>query len=63
MGSEIFQKSRNISEKRRLRDSVADPGSGAFLNPGSGIGKKIKIRIRDEHPGLYFRELRKPLSG
>jgi hypothetical protein len=22
------------------------------------VGKKIKIRIRDEHPGSYFRELR-----
>ncbi len=32
--------------------SVADPGSGAFLTPGSGIGKKSGsgsgIRIRDE---------------
>jgi hypothetical protein len=28
------------------------------LDPGSGMGKKIKIRIRDEHPGSYFRELR-----
>ncbi len=35
-----------------------DPGSGAFLTPGSGNrdGLKIKIRIRDEHPGSYFRE-------
>jgi hypothetical protein len=35
-----------------------DPGSGAFLTPGS----KIKIRIRDpdpaEHSVPYFRELR-----
>jgi hypothetical protein len=32
--------------------SVADPdpGSGAFLTPGSGI--------RDEHLGSYFREIR-----
>jgi hypothetical protein len=46
--------------------SVAHPDSGsdAFLTPGSGIwnphhpdGYKIKIRIRDEHPGSYFREL------
>ncbi len=37
----------------------SDPGSGAFLNPGSGMGKKIRIRIRDEQPGSYFRELRK----
>ncbi len=35
-------------------------GSGAFLAPGSGMGKKwkIRIRIRDEQPGSYFRELR-----
>jgi hypothetical protein len=32
-----------------LSISVADPdpGSGAFLTPGSGVGKKLKIRIRD----------------
>jgi hypothetical protein len=37
-----------------------DPGSGAFLTSGSGIriqeskiGKKIKARIRDEHPESY----------
>jgi hypothetical protein len=39
--------------------SVADPdqGSGAFLTPGSGMGKKSEsgeIRIRDEQPGSYF---------
>jgi len=28
---------------------VADPGSGAFLTPGSGI--------RDEHPGSYFLQI------
>ncbi len=43
--------------------SVADPGSGAFLTTGSGMGKKSgsrsRIRIRDEKPGSYFRELRK----
>jgi hypothetical protein len=35
--------------------SVADPdpGSGAFLTLGSGMGK-----IRDEQPGSYFRELK-----
>ncbi len=34
--------------------SVADPGSGAFLTPGSGMGtnKMEKIRIRDKHLGL-----------
>jgi hypothetical protein len=40
--------------------SVADPdpGSVAFLtlDPGygSGMGKKSRYRIRDEHPGTYF---------
>ncbi len=50
--------------------SVADPGSGAFLTPGSGIwdlgsemGKKLKIRIRDEYAGTYFRELRNNFLG
>jgi hypothetical protein len=38
--------------------SVADPGSGAFLTPGSGMGKKIRIRIWDEQSESYFRELR-----
>jgi hypothetical protein len=37
--------------------SVANPdsGSGAFLTQGSWIEKS---RIRDEHPGSDFRELR-----
>jgi hypothetical protein len=47
--------------------SVADPdpGSGAFLTPQSGIrdGQKIKIRIRDEQTGSYFRELRTNFLG
>ncbi len=46
-----------------------DPGSGAFLTPGSGIrvGKKSGsgsgIRNRDEEPGSYFRELRNNFLG
>jgi hypothetical protein len=40
----------------------ADPGSSAFLTPESGIqdGRKIRIRIRirDEQPGLYFRDFK-----
>ncbi len=40
----------------RIRDLVPflplDPGSGMGKKSGSGSG------IRDEHPGLYFRELR-----
>jgi hypothetical protein len=27
------------------------------LDPRSGMGKKIEIRIQSEHPGSYFREL------
>jgi hypothetical protein len=30
----------------------------SVADPGSGMGKKIKIPIRDEHPGSYFQELR-----
>jgi hypothetical protein len=42
-----------------LRIRVRDPGSGAFLTPGSGMGwEKVSIRIRDEQPGSYFLELR-----
>ncbi len=41
------------------------PGSGAFLTPGSGMGKKSGsgIRIRNEQPGSYFRELRNHFLG
>jgi hypothetical protein len=42
-------------------------GSGAFLTPGSGMVKKSGpgsgIRIRDEQPGSYFRELRNHFLG
>jgi hypothetical protein len=37
-----------------INTSVADPGSGAFLTPGSGMGKKSRSGIRDEHTGSYF---------
>jgi hypothetical protein len=47
--------------------SVADPdpGSGAFLTPGSGVGKKSGSgsAIRDEQNGSYFLELRNHFSG
>jgi hypothetical protein len=49
--------------------SVADPDreSGAFLTPGSGMGKKSGsgsgIRIRDEQPESYFREPRNHFLG
>jgi hypothetical protein len=41
-------------------------GSGIrclFLTPGSGMSKKIMIRIRDEQPGSYFRQLRNNIWG
>jgi hypothetical protein len=49
------------------RHSVADPDpeSGVFLTPRSGIrdGLKIMIRIPDEQPVSYFRELRNNFYG
>ncbi len=51
---------------------IWDPGSGAFLSPGSRIldGKKSGSgnrdpgsRIRDDHTGLYFREFRLQVFG
>ena len=55
-----------IGEKRwQIKNCVccgSRSGKGAFLTPGSGMDKKSRsgsgIRIRDEHPGSYFRELR-----
>ncbi len=43
-----------------VKISVADPGSGVFLTPGSGMGKKSRsgTGIQYEHPGTYIRELR-----
>jgi hypothetical protein len=40
--------------------SVPDPGSGAFLTTGSGMGRKSASGsgIRDDQPGSYFLELR-----
>jgi hypothetical protein len=44
-----------------------DPGSGAFLTPGSMVRYtewvKNRIWIRDEQPGSYFRELRNQFLG
>jgi hypothetical protein len=48
---------------RSSSDADADPGSGAFLTPRSGVSKKIRIRIRDEQPGSYFRELKNNFLG
>jgi hypothetical protein len=49
-----FPKFENIEEEKTglvVPSSVADPGSDAFLTSGSGI------RIRDEHPRSFFREI------
>jgi subtilisin family serine protease len=48
-----------VDTKNLNFSSVADPGSGVFLTPGSGIrnGSKIRIRIWNEQPGSYIREL------
>jgi hypothetical protein len=50
----LFQKFFNVADP--------DPESGSFFTPVSGMGKKSgsgsQIRIRDEQPGSYFRELR-----
>ncbi len=47
---------------QKIKFSVADPdpGSGAFLTPGSGMGRKSASGsgIWDEQPGSYFLELR-----
>ncbi len=49
-----------VTKRSILSVSVADPGSGAFLTPGSGMGRKSASGsgIRDEQPGSYFLELR-----
>jgi hypothetical protein len=69
--SPIFFRLPFFPTVRVLDDSVADPGSGAFFDPGIpcpfdpgiryGYKPKIlnRVRIRHEHPGSYFRELRK----
>jgi hypothetical protein len=52
--------------KKNVSVSVADPGSGAFLTSESGMGKNsgwVKIRIRDEQPASYFRELGNDFLG
>jgi hypothetical protein len=52
----------NISDFGQISidSSVSDPGSDAFLTPGSGMGRKSASGsgIQDEKPGSYFLELR-----
>jgi len=43
--------------------SVADSGSGAFLIPGYGMGKKSGTGICDLHPRSFFHELRNRFLG
>jgi hypothetical protein len=52
----IFQ----FQQRYIAKTSVADPGSGAFLTPGSGMGRKSASGsgIRHEQPGSNFLELR-----
>jgi hypothetical protein len=51
--------------KAVLRIRIRDPESDVFFASGSGIQdeEKIKIRIRDENFGSYFRELRNNFLG
>jgi hypothetical protein len=46
-------------------DADPDPGSGAFLTPGFGMGRKSASGsgIRFEQPGSYFLELRNHFFG
>jgi hypothetical protein len=44
---EAILASKNKQDLAFAYSSVADPGYGALLTPGSGMDKKIKIRIRD----------------
>jgi hypothetical protein len=41
-------------------NQYCESGSGirCLFDLGSGMGKKIRIRIRDKQPGSYFSELR-----
>ncbi len=50
---------------RPVNNSVADPGSEirCLFDPWIRDGEKIKTRIRDEHSGSYFRELRNNFLG
>jgi hypothetical protein len=48
-----------------LQIRIRDPGLGAFLTPGSGMGRKSASGsgIRDEQPRSYFLELRNHFFG
>jgi hypothetical protein len=52
-----FLKQEKISTKTANRTTALPislaffPETSVFLLPGSGIGRKIWIRVRNEHPG------------
>ncbi len=52
------QKSVKKPPKKVLRIRIRDPVHFLQLEPIRPWVKKNKFRIRDEHPGSYFRELR-----
>ncbi len=56
----VSLKSYPSEEAHKCSVADPDPGSGAFLTPGSGMGRKSTSGsgIRDEQPGSYFLELR-----
>jgi hypothetical protein len=54
---------KSVRSRQKISVADPDPGSGAFLTPGSGMGKNQDPEIRDEQPGSYFRELRNHFFG
>jgi hypothetical protein len=61
-GSDLNGKVGTTFQFRDFDSGVVDldPGCGVYLTPGSGTEK---IRIRDEHPRSFFRELRSSFLG
>jgi hypothetical protein len=43
------EKHDQILIRKTMNGGVADPGSGAFLTPGSGMGKN-----QDPNPGIFL---------
>jgi hypothetical protein len=56
---------RDTSVRGTISVMDPDPGSGAFLTLGSGMGRKSASGsgIRDEQPGSYFLQLRNHFFG
>jgi hypothetical protein len=68
IGMEVREQNRYRimpSKKKTVLRIRIHVGSGAFVTPGSRLGKKSGswIRIRDERSGSYFRELRNNILG